>query len=394
MEETKKISFKINVPKRKEAPVASIFSSTDEIDDLIAAPRPTKMQKTSDEGNITSSRKLQDLGNSYAEEGSSLGPIHTFFATLSSPPDDNFHSQKNNHFFGTIGNFSAAIAKWDEALQLTPQNPVLWELKAQSSLLHAAWFNRICSYTIVSFVCFLVFLQQDNFFAAVECAEKATKLNPSWPEAFLTLARAQINFGELTLALESLKRAITLPTDDAEVKASIAHEFERVVALIEEQKSLEKNSGGGRVVRGQFVSKEERACDPYFDWIPLVLSRDSRRWFSFLFLWKWNVFNRLEREIQEKGSSIWQRQSRHNRVVSTKLFVVNLSNLIRRHLDQGDGTFVVQLNVIEQTRVAKDEAANRHGGVGARVVTDGTHCLITRNNDSTRRFLYVVRGTN
>lgn len=107
-------------------------------------------------------------------------------------------------------------------------------------------------------VLFAAYLQMDEFFAAVESAVKATKLAPAWPEGFLTLARAQINFGELDLGLETLKRAITLPAEDTEVKREIHEEFERVIALVEQKSKIEQASLGGRIVRGQFVSKSER----------------------------------------------------------------------------------------------------------------------------------------
>lgn len=100
-------------------------------------------------------------------------------------------------------------------------------------------------------------MQLEQFFTAIEWAERATKLDPAWPDAFLTLARAQINFGELELALATLQRASKLKTDDLELQKDLKDEFARTTQLIQEKKHLE-SSGKGRVIRGRLVTPEER----------------------------------------------------------------------------------------------------------------------------------------
>lgn len=42
------------------------------------------------------------------------------------------------------------------------------------------------------------------------CTHKAVKLKPDWPEAHITLARVQLNFGEPLLALHSYQAAARL----------------------------------------------------------------------------------------------------------------------------------------------------------------------------------------
>ncbi|KAM4634706.1 tetratricopeptide repeat protein 33 [Polymixia lowei] len=79
-----------------------------------------------------------------------------------------------------------AIKKWDEAIQLTPDNPVLYEMKSQV----------------------LTILQE--VFPAVKAAEMAVKFRPLWWEGWQTLGRAQLSLGEVDLAVRSFQVAIHL----------------------------------------------------------------------------------------------------------------------------------------------------------------------------------------
>ncbi|XP_041826885.1 tetratricopeptide repeat protein 33 isoform X2 [Melanotaenia boesemani] len=79
-----------------------------------------------------------------------------------------------------------AIKKWDEAIQLTPDNPLLYEMKSQVlSILH-------------------------EVFPAVKAAEMAVKFRSSWWEGWRTLGRAQLNLGEVDLAVRSFQIAVHL----------------------------------------------------------------------------------------------------------------------------------------------------------------------------------------
>ncbi|KAF4035182.1 putative TPR region domain-containing protein [Phytophthora infestans] len=82
------------------------------------------------------------------------------------------------------GRFRAAMGRWKEALVVDPDNAALYELLAQASMA----------------------VYED--FQAIQFARKATKLAPTWSDGFLTLARCQLNFGELALAREALKQAV------------------------------------------------------------------------------------------------------------------------------------------------------------------------------------------
>ncbi|XP_037608689.1 tetratricopeptide repeat protein 33 [Sebastes umbrosus] len=79
-----------------------------------------------------------------------------------------------------------AIKKLDEALQLTPDNPLLYEMKSQV----------------------LTILQE--VFPAVKAAEMAVKFRPLWWEGWQTLGRSQLNLGEVDLAVKSFQVAIHL----------------------------------------------------------------------------------------------------------------------------------------------------------------------------------------
>ena len=71
--------------------------------------------------------------------------------------------------------FWEAMKKWDEALQLTPDDSTLYEMKAQA-------FMQLC-----------------EVFPAVHAAQKAVNLNATWWVAYQTLGRAQLGMGEVLL---------------------------------------------------------------------------------------------------------------------------------------------------------------------------------------------------
>ncbi|XP_008324005.1 tetratricopeptide repeat protein 33 isoform X2 [Cynoglossus semilaevis] len=79
-----------------------------------------------------------------------------------------------------------AIKKWDEAIELTPDDPLLYEMKSQV----------------------LTILQE--VFPAVKTAEMVVKFRPLWWEGWQTLGRAQLNLGEVDMALRSFQVAIHL----------------------------------------------------------------------------------------------------------------------------------------------------------------------------------------
>ena len=82
--------------------------------------------------------------------------------------------------------WSSALIHWDAALRQNPEHQIaarLLEAKAQ------------------------VLLELGRTFEAIKSSTAATELAPNFAAAFLTLGRAQLNFGEPGYAIHSLERA-------------------------------------------------------------------------------------------------------------------------------------------------------------------------------------------
>ncbi|KAJ0085616.1 hypothetical protein Patl1_08248 [Pistacia atlantica] len=115
---------------------------------------------------------------------------------------ESFQSQGNKlaelHQHGTFvlkdGKYREALGKWEAALNLMPENAVLHEQKAQ------------------------VLLEIGDAWNALKAATRATELEPSWAEAWITLGRAQLNFGEPDSAMESFDKALAIKPDSEEVR--------------------------------------------------------------------------------------------------------------------------------------------------------------------------------
>ncbi|KAK9216261.1 hypothetical protein WN944_008268 [Citrus x changshan-huyou] len=103
-----------------------------------------------------------------------------------------FEAQGNN--LAEDGKFREALGKWEAALNLRPENAVLHEQKAQ------------------------VLLELGDAWNALKAATRATELEQSWAEAWITLGRAQLNFGEPDKAIESFERALAIKPDSEEAR--------------------------------------------------------------------------------------------------------------------------------------------------------------------------------
>nr|CAB3450030.1 unnamed protein product [Digitaria exilis] len=84
------------------------------------------------------------------------------------------------------GKYHEALSRWEAALTLAPDNPVLYEQKAQ------------------------VLLEVGDAWHAITAATRATELDPLWAEAWVTLGRAQLNFGEPDSAILSFDKALAI----------------------------------------------------------------------------------------------------------------------------------------------------------------------------------------
>ncbi|KAH1213486.1 Tetratricopeptide repeat protein 33 [Glycine max] len=108
-------------------------------------------------------------------------------------PDQSHATQLANEFqaqgdeLALDGKYREALGKWEATLVLAPDVPVVHEQKAQVLLEIGDAWN-----------------------ALLKAATRATELDPSWAEAWVTLGRAQLNFGEPNNAIESFDRALAL----------------------------------------------------------------------------------------------------------------------------------------------------------------------------------------
>ncbi|XP_075444736.1 tetratricopeptide repeat protein 33 isoform X2 [Ascaphus truei] len=99
--------------------------------------------------------------------------------------EDNIKKSKQlreeGSFLAQNGSHQEALTKWDEAIQLTPEDAALYEMKSQALM---------CLHEI---------------FPAVQAAETAVQRNPRFVEAWQTLGRAQLGLGEITMAIRSFQ---------------------------------------------------------------------------------------------------------------------------------------------------------------------------------------------
>ncbi|XP_015868515.3 uncharacterized protein LOC107405937 [Ziziphus jujuba] len=105
---------------------------------------------------------------------------------------ESFQAQGNK--LAEAGKYGEALGKWEAALTLVPENAVLHEQKAQ------------------------VLLEIADAWNALKAATRATELDPSWAEAWITLGRTQLNFGEPDSAVESFDRALAIKPDSKEAQ--------------------------------------------------------------------------------------------------------------------------------------------------------------------------------
>lgn len=92
------------------------------------------------------------------------------------------------------GKYKEALGKWEAALGLMPEKAILHEQKAQ------------------------VLLEIGDAWNALKAATRATELEPSWAESWITLGRAQLDFGEPDTAIQSFDQALAIKPDSKEAQ--------------------------------------------------------------------------------------------------------------------------------------------------------------------------------
>lgn len=128
--------------------------------------------------------------------------------TLDSSLADDFHEQGNK--LAEDGKYREALGKWEAAIMLMPEKAVLHEQKAQ------------------------VLLEVGDSWGALKAATRATELDPSWAEAWTTLGRAQLNFGEPDSAIETFDKALAIKPELAEAQ----EDRQTALQLVKKRKHL------------------------------------------------------------------------------------------------------------------------------------------------------------
>ncbi|XP_026067747.1 tetratricopeptide repeat protein 33 [Carassius auratus] len=131
-----------------------------------------------------------------------------------------------------------ALKRWDEAIQLTPDDPVLYEMKSQ------------------------VLITLQEVFLAVQSAEMATRLRPLWWEAWQTLGRAQLSLGEVELAVRSFQVALHMHPSE---RPLWEEDLGWALKLREQQKSLREREKQEEEARRLLVEAPELKSDYDFE---------------------------------------------------------------------------------------------------------------------------------
>ncbi|XP_030629272.1 tetratricopeptide repeat protein 33 [Chanos chanos] len=127
-----------------------------------------------------------------------------------------------------------AVKRWDEAIQLTPDDAHLYEMKSQVlTILH-------------------------EVFPAVQAAETSARLRPLWWESWQTLGRAQLGLGEVDLAVRSFQVAVHLHPSERRLWQD---DLEWAVRLREQKRAAQSKANEEEEARRLLVNAPELQQD-------------------------------------------------------------------------------------------------------------------------------------
>jgi tetratricopeptide (TPR) repeat protein len=139
------------------------------------------------------------------------------------------------------GDMREALSHFELGLTLAPTDHFLWDLKSQ------------------------VLLHFDKFLPAIKAAEEVVRLAPAWSEGYVSLARAQREFGEIEWALGNMQTAQGLDKNNVEYANELT-EIEGLVAQLhsarakyEAEKQHHASCGGGNC-RHASQSDSDKSC--------------------------------------------------------------------------------------------------------------------------------------
>eukprot|EP00961_Rhodomonas_salina_P035109 472776-Rhodomonas_salina.1 len=131
--------------------------------------------------------------------------------------------------------YREALSKLQQSIELTPTRAILHELQAQC------------------------YLELDEVFEAVKAAERAVEHDSSWAPGHCTLGRAQVNLGEIELAIESFRKCLEL--DSEEMKEVEEQDLPWALELLEKKKSLESSAAhAAAAARSEENGGESESC--------------------------------------------------------------------------------------------------------------------------------------
>ncbi|XP_062159094.1 uncharacterized protein LOC133866551 [Alnus glutinosa] len=183
-------------------------------------PFENQQDQHEDEANRSSNTQLNKKEN--GDEGSA-----SLESSDSSDAKQLAHSfQAQGNKLAEDGKYREALGKWEAALTLMPESAVLHEQKAQ------------------------VLLEIGDSWNALKAATRATELEPSWAEAWITLGRAQLNFGEPDSAIESFDKASAIKPGYGEAQ----QDKQTALHLVKRRKQL--HSAGLSSTQNRYVVGE------------------------------------------------------------------------------------------------------------------------------------------